>query len=281
VLTLIDAISLAGDRLKQNDDACGWRPGQAWVIDGATDLHDAPLSKTASDASWIAQIANGWFGAADIAAGEAEMRQAARDASLDARAAFLKISAWPQQDWAAPIASLLLVRENQNGVIGLDLGDCRAFALGADEVAASIGGPPGAADDETQYAAKAAQEAGETPLLRHEATLDLLRAGRSKQNGGGGNWTFCLKPECAQEARVWTLNLERPAHLLLASDGFAALVDRYRLFDAQSLIESALSEGLAELGVRLRAYENDDSGGAKHPRWKKSDDATALLLRLD
>ena len=144
-----------------------------------------------------------------------------------------------------------------------------------------VGGPPGAADDETQYAAQAAKDAGDTPLLRHEATLDLLRRGRARQNGGGANWTFCLKPECADEARVWALKLERPGHLLLASDGFAALVDRYRLYDAQSLIAFAIKDGLHELGRQLRDYENDDAAGEKHPRWKRSDDATALLLRLD
>jgi hypothetical protein len=34
------------------------------------------------------------------------------------------------------------------------------------------------------------------------------------------------------------------------------------------------------LGEELRAIEAGDSGGDKFPRFKKSDDATALLLRL-
>ena len=133
MLTLIDALSLAGDRAKQNDDVCGWRPGAAWVIDGATDLHTQPLSKTASDASWIAQIANGWLAGSAIAPDHNAMRQAVRAASIEARAEFFALyETWPDEPASmAPIASLLMVRENENGVLGLDLGDCRAFALDA------------------------------------------------------------------------------------------------------------------------------------------------------
>ena len=60
MLTFIEAISLAGDRAKQNDDACGFTGNRAWVIDGATDMHDAPLTGVASDASWIAHFANAY-----------------------------------------------------------------------------------------------------------------------------------------------------------------------------------------------------------------------------
>jgi hypothetical protein len=38
--------------------------------------------------------------------------------------------------------------------------------------------------------------------------------------------------------------------------------------------------GLQELGRELRAVEAADAHGARHPRFKTSDDATALLLRL-
>ncbi|MEZ6022223.1 MAG: hypothetical protein R3C16_02140 [Hyphomonadaceae bacterium] len=45
MLTFVESISLAGDRAKQNDDACGFAHGRGWVLDGATDLHDAPLTE--------------------------------------------------------------------------------------------------------------------------------------------------------------------------------------------------------------------------------------------
>jgi hypothetical protein len=43
---------------------------------------------------------------------------------------------------------------------------------------------------------------------------------------------------------------------------------------------AAKEKGLAALGQELRAIEDEDSGAEKFPRFKKSDDATALLLEI-
>jgi hypothetical protein len=276
MLTLVEALSLAGDRAKQNDDACGYLGARAWVIDGATDLHDAPLSGWASDAAWLAHVANAHL------AGEAQLdlRQAVRAASTAARQAFdLQRQGRAYEAWQSPIASLLMIEETQAGVDGLDLGDCRAFALDANGAAFAIGGPTDAADAETTLAAK--QTDADKPLLRREETIAMLRRMRGSINQPGAQWTFGLEPDCAARARAWTLALQRPAHLLLATDGLSALVDRYRAYDAAGLVGAALSLGLQELGRELRAIETADAGGALHPRFKRSDDATALLLRLE
>jgi hypothetical protein len=46
------------------------------------------------------------------------------------------------------------------------------------------------------------------------------------------------------------------------------------------LISAARENGLAALGQELRAIENADALGEKFARFKKSDDATALLLEI-
>ncbi len=43
---------------------------------------------------------------------------------------------------------------------------------------------------------------------------------------------------------------------------------------------AGLAGGLAALGEELRAIEAGDAGGDKFPRFKKSDDTTALLLAV-
>lgn len=281
MLTLVETISLAGDRAKQNDDACGSAPGCAWVIDGATDLHEPPLTDAASDAAWIAHFANAWLHADASPGDEQHLRALVREASEQAADAYDRLVAErPANQWQWPLGSMLMTAENADGVIGLDLGDCRCFALDTDGAAYESGGPPKAADNETQLAARAASAAGDGPLLRHADTLDMLRRMRGFQNTPGGSWTFCLLPRCADEARVWTLRLKRPAHILLATDGFSAIVDRYAMYDAGGIVRAALDKGLQELGRELRAVETQDASGAKHPRWKRSDDATAVLVRL-
>jgi hypothetical protein len=283
VLTFIEAISLAGDREKQNDDACGSVLKSAWVIDGATDL-GSPITDAASDAAWIAMGLNlTIFEAAyerdDTGADEAFMRSILRNASR--RAAADLAAAAGIERWQLPTASVLMISEHEQNLRGIDLGDCRCFALDAHGAGHNAGSRANATDDEQHRARDAAKRAGAPASLRDPETMTMLRAARAQHNlPGGSYWVFGLQPECAEHARVWTLPLARPAHVLLCTDGFSALVDRYRAYDAAGIVRAALDKGLQELGRELRAIEAADASGAQHPRFKRSDDATALLLRL-
>lgn len=276
MLTFVEAISLAGDRAKQNDDACGFAGARAWVLDGATDLGDKPLSGAASDASWIAHFANARFHAASPLE---EPRETIRMASVWAVQGFAAASNHAHHErWQSPISSLLMIEETEHGVCGLDLGDCRLFALDATGAVLVAGGHDDAADDETALAAQ--QSDKDKPLLQRTETIEMLRGMRAQLNQPSSRWTFGLDPACADHARAWDCALTRPAHILLMTDGFSALTERYRAYDAAGLVRAGLDKGLQELGRELRAIENEDAGSARHPRFKKSDDATALLMRL-
>jgi len=276
MLTFVEAISLAGDRAKQNDDACGFVGDRAWVIDGATDLHDAPLTGAKSDASWIAHFANAYFHGAE----GGDLTIALRGASAAAAETFrYKTQGRAIERWQSPIASVLMIAAREGAVSGADLGDCRVFALDGDGGAQVIGGPGDAGDHESKLAAQ--QTDAHKPLLQRTQTIETLRRLRASLNRpSGAHWTFGLDPACADHARTWSLDLKRPAHLLLMTDGFAALTDRYDAYGPGDLVQAALSRGLQELGRELRQIEAADAGGAKHPRFKASDDATALLMRL-
>ncbi|QGZ95701.1 protein phosphatase 2C domain-containing protein [Terricaulis silvestris] len=282
MLTLIEAISLAGDRNKQNDDVAGAFGSFAWVIDGATDLVSPPISPWASDAAWIAYQLHDEFNrnAPHTEVSAHRIRSLIWQASVQAKMAFDKFGGADER-WKSPTASVLAVGETGDGLIGLDLGDCRCFASDSDGGAHSAGSRDSGTDDERERAREASKRAGSAALLRDPDTMTMLRSVRAQHNLSGGHyWVFGLQSECADHARVWTLPLKRPAHVLLCTDGFSALVDRYKVYDAGGLVKAALDKGLQELGRELRAIETADAGGAKHPRFKSSDDATALLLRL-
>lgn len=276
MLTLVESISLAGDRTKQNDDACGFAGARAWVIDGATDLHDAPLTGWASDASWIAHHLN--RGLHEVF--DDDPRRCFADLSRSAAQAFAaSLQGRSHERWQSPICSVLMVEDRGGGALSVsDLGDCRVFALGADGALHVAGGPEGAADNEAESAAR--QTDAHKPLLERTETIARLRVGRAALNREGAEWTFCLDHACGEHARTRRLDLKTPAHVLIMTDGFSALVDRYRAYDAAGLVRAALDKGLQELGRELRAIETGDTAAAKFPRFKASDDATALLLRL-
>ncbi len=283
MLTFVEAISLAGDRTKQNDDACGATRAWGWVIDGATDLHNTPISRYASDAAWIATYLNERLAGSAVAfdfygAESGDLRHEVQAASKALFADLAQDGPLQVERWKLPTASMLLVSDFEGRLEGIDLGDCRCFVLDASDAGHTLGGHN--SDDEARAAADAVKRTGGAAPLRDANTLDILRAKRAEHNLEGGYWVFGLQPECADHARVWSLQLNRPAHLLLCTDGFSALVDRYRVYDAASLVRAALDKGLQELGRELRAIETADADGARHPRFKPSDDATALLLRL-
>ncbi len=68
--------------------------------------------------------------------------------------------------------------------------------------------------------------------------------------------------------------------VLLMTDGFSALVDAYAVYDAEGLFAAVEARGLAALGQELRAVEAEDAACVRYPRFKRSDDATALWVRV-
>ncbi|HVK80987.1 MAG TPA: hypothetical protein VM915_10250, partial [Verrucomicrobiae bacterium] len=147
MLTFVESISLAGDRAKQNDDASGFLGDRAWVLDGATDLHGEPLTKCASDASWLAHYGNARLHARDPLM---DMRETIRMASVWAAQAFAAASGNRRYErWQSPISSLLMIECKLGEVSGLDLGDSRIFALDADNIVHVAGGPATGREAET------------------------------------------------------------------------------------------------------------------------------------
>jgi hypothetical protein len=114
-----------------------------------------------------------------------------------------------------------------------------------------------------------------------EKFLPALRASRNRVNKKGGDWLFAPDVKCATHAKEARLLVQPKSLILLASDGFFALVSDYGRYSAEGLMSAAAAQGgLAALGKELRAIEATDPKGLSFPRFKSSDDATAVLLSL-
>jgi len=110
--------------------------------------------------------------------------------------------------------------------------------------------------------------------------LPHLRASRNKVNSEAGGWLFSPDPHAADH--VASMHIEAPSDtlVLLSTDGFLALASDYGAYDAMGLIGAARDKGLKTLSEELRALESGDAEGRKFSRLKKSDDATAVLLKI-
>jgi len=160
------------------------------------------------------------------------------------------------------------------------LGDCGALLSQGDGVTV-VGETIAKRSEESARARKIAQEKGVSsaaPGVRAQF-MDHLRAARGRVNSGS-YWLFTPDKRAAAHAQRRIVKVEKGALLLLASDGFLALASDYGAYDAAGLIAAAKTKGLAAIGEELRAIENGDASGEKFARFKKSDDATALLLEI-
>lgn len=275
----IDALTIPGNPAKPNDDAFAQIENAAVVFDGATGLGD-PLMPGESDAAWLAK-----FGARRLMAHAAHRRpkDAMRATLADAENSFkgLRRRA-PVANYEMPFASMMFVARNEEGLEALWYGDCGALVKRGDESVEIVGEAFEKRAMEASRVKMLADARGLAPAagINRPEYLEALRKARNRVNTDKGNWLF--GPDARAADHVAQAQIAAPAgtYVLLASDGFLLLAGDYGLYSPDALVQAALSKGLEALGEELRAIEETDPEGRRFPRFKKSDDATALLLRV-
>ncbi|HWA68606.1 MAG TPA: hypothetical protein VG821_02085 [Rhizomicrobium sp.] len=300
-LELLESLSLSGGAV--NEDAFGHHAGAAVILDGATPLGD-PVMPGKSDAAWIAQ-----FGARRVLAHLRDAmspRKALRGALADAEKSFNALRLRELEDvWQTPCASMMLAAispsalrsagaatgtspmqgadapRGRGAAIDVEFlwfGDCAALVIEGEGPLTVVGESFDKKAGESRTAGQAAKDSNR-PATAREHHLDGLRARRNAINDGAA-WLFSPLEKAAAHAARRVMTLSPGAVILLASDGFLALATDYGAYSADTLMQAAMDRGLDVLGEELRAIEQADADGVKFPRFKTSDDATALLLKL-
>jgi len=282
-LIMLDQLSLPGDAAKPNEASFAHLDHAALVLDGATPLGPSLLPGP-SDAAWIAQ-----FGARRLATHlkDGDVPQdALKHALADAEKSFTGLTREPiREKWQTPCASLMLAvergKDSQKAEIEfLWFGDCAAI-VEQNGTIETVGETLEKRQAEAKRAKMVAQMANMSAAsgINRPQIEPLLRAARNRINSGR-NWLFSPDVRAAGHVSRHQLSLRKDALVLIASDGFLALVSDYGAYDMQGLMAAVAEKGLAALGEELRAIEDHDPLGEKFPRFKKSDDATAILLRV-
>ena len=268
---LIQSLSLAGAAATPNDDRAGTVDALAWVIDGATDLGPPGLMGERGGAAWLAGEAQAAFTGAPDAPLDAICRGVADRLAAAYAAARTRE---PEGRWELPMSSFLAIRLADGALETAWLGDCAGLLRSASGVT-RLGPPRQEKDDEAEKAASLAQHGLGSPK-RSAPILDELRKSRS----GPGKRILGVEPETMASLETARIPCARGDDVLLMSDGFSALIDAYAALDEASLMAELSEHGLAKLGRRLREIEAADADCSRFPRFKTSDDATALWLRI-
>lgn len=113
-------------------------------------------------------------------------------------------------------------------------------------------------------------------VAAHRTYVEAMRAHR---NQPGGFWVAAAIGDAAKEAITGTIPLADVRTLAVLSDGGSRLVDRFELTDWPGAFTLLNEAGPAGLIAQVRAAENSDPDGARWPRGKSKDDATAAWCR--
>lgn len=268
---LLQSISLAGSLSTPNDDRTGNARQHAWVIDGATDLGPPGLVGAQGGAAWLASVAQAAFTASTAAGIEA----------LYGDVATVILAAWerdrtrdPEDRWEYPLASSLAVRLDANHLEIGWLGDCVGFLWSAGAVT-RLGPEKEVRNSEAERAASLAQHG----LGKPKASAPIL-ANLKSTRGRPGMRVLSVDPDHMAQVDNARITCAPGDEILLMSDGYAALVDSYAAYDDAGLVEAIRARGLAAIAEELRAIERADAACTRFPRFKTSDDATALWLRI-
>jgi hypothetical protein len=263
-----------------NDDWIGVTSHVAVVADGATGLSDERLvAKAESDAQWIAKLGTERFINTDPSAG---VRDLVREINtLAARQILADAPSVPRYAW--PSASFIMARDQGALIEVSGLGDCVAFVEMEDGRVERFSALPFNRESESRAASAdlAARSKGAINI-RTDEVIASLRTKRERNNTHqSGVWTLGLVPEAADHIMTIAIPANEVSNILLMSDGFSAAVDAYQLWDDYGLIVAAKSAGLAQINARIRQVERmDDPRAERFPRYKQSDDSTAILVKV-
>jgi hypothetical protein len=275
MFTVLDRISWPGHPEKPNEDICGVSGDWAWVIDTSIFPGTKPVMHEKSADERLSNLAPQAQDGVTLL----------RHVMEEARTAYRAVAPAERHDdfvtW--PLGAMTLVRRRGSVLDAWTFGDTTAYVRQPDGTVATLGDAPGLRDAEAAKAAELMRQAGSRPtaILDEPVFLAWLGERRERQRKSGiPAALLSVNPEAVDRLRHETAPCEDGTVILLASDGFSALVDLYGAMDAEAVVEAALTSGLEPLVRLAREIETErDPDGKLYPRFKQSDDATAVLLR--
>lgn len=266
---LIQSLSLAGKPEVPNDDRIGCAERHAWVIDGATDLGEPGLLGERGGAAWLSGTAQRAF-----AAGAGTLQQICEQV-FDTLAERFENDRLrdPLSSWELPRAAFAAAALEGAELVCAHLADCVVLHRSAAGVRFLTPEP----DHEAECAAAAGLGVGiGAQQVRSPEVLADRRAARERASA-----VLSIDAQSARRhTRYVRASVAAGDEVILLSDGFAALLSPYRRYTAEGFVDHLLAHGLAHLGCELRHLEKEDAKCEHYPRFKLSDDATAMWLRV-
>ncbi|MEU8252285.1 integrase [Nonomuraea sp. NPDC048916] len=260
---------------RENEDFVGATPDAVVVLDGAGHPSRLPTGCVHTVAWYTRMLGSSLL--ATLAADDRPLPDVLADSIKTV--ASLHSSTCDLAHPGSPSATVLLLRRTPDSLAWLALADSvlvldmnttpEPVVISDDRLAGVSDGlrtrldslPTGSSDHEQErYAFVEA-------LLRH-------------RNRDGGYWVASGDPLAAEHALTGSVPTDAVRAAALLSDGASRLVDLFGLASWRRLLDILENDGPSALITQVRTAERTDPHGARWPRSKAHDDATAAYWRL-
>lgn len=282
-MKILDMYSLPGDISKHNEDKIGFNGNSIWILDGATSFIKTTNNIYNSDAAWFSNEFNKLLKKnSDCSIKDNLYKSLSEIEKIYNNIKLKKIT----QEWEHPSAQMAMVQyfENDKKINLAQVGDTRAiikYKNGNVDILSY--GFIDKLDD--RNIKKIIRKYPDFCNLSLENKLKLIKPLIQKSRKKYMNARFGY-PTVSTSLKI----LENDAVLykefdvndidviLLATDGFLSIVENYKKYNMEKLIEIVQNYGIEYVVKTIRDIEEEDKECLKYIRFKKSDDTSAILI---
>ncbi|HKL10263.1 MAG TPA: protein phosphatase 2C domain-containing protein [Clostridia bacterium] len=266
-----------------NEDIYGATNNSCWIMDGALPLNRSNFTDESNDVVWMV---NWWqnylknhmdqFDKSIVTILEEGVAQINHEFSR-----FANINELGKLDRAS--AGIAVVRINNGNVESFVLGDVEINIKTDKGIVTLVDGKVEALDK------KVMDMIFDNPNREMEFSfngytkeeLRVLRENRSKMNSEDGYYILEHDVSAIKNGIYEEYQLDNVKEILMMSDGFSSIHNKYKLLSVEDLLAKSKNEGIESILKTIRDIEKSDPGIETYKRLQRHDDATAVYIRMD
>lgn len=266
-----------------NEDGCGLTEFSAWAIDGATGLGKNIVSEN-SDAAWLTNEWNQYLkkNADDFSK---SLNQIFKQGIREIKEKYDTLTKGHElEKLDKPSVYIAFARRNNKKLEYFVIGDCMMVVKNQKHTKPYIIEDLGKLDQQVLDRMEELYKGGNYKSVieaRYDDEIkNMLSENRLKLNTPGGYWVLSFDEEAIDHGLTGELEDDN-YKILLMSDGYYSMVDKYNQCNYSELVDMTEKMGVKAVYDEIRRIEDEDEDCNKYTRFKKGDDTTCVYLDIE
>lgn len=265
-----------------NEDIANITESGAWVLDGATGLNGYNLIDDGSDASWYVNWWNNYL--INNLKQDKSLVDLIKDGIHNVKYDFLSLASRNEiNDLDMPSSSFFVVRWNKDKtkLEYCGLGDCMFIIKNKDGINNFY--DKNLSKFDSNVLSKLGHVLNTMDVTHADGKLLIMEDiinNRLKKDKPDGYYILGFNKDSAYHMMQGEINIDGETEIIILSDGFYALFDKYEHMSLNDFIDNVSKGDTSKLYKQLREIEHKDNSARKFPRFKINDDASMVYLKL-